>query len=132
MIPTHRFNFLTFATVLLTATLPAIVPISAGQSAPMTTGQASPNSRSPQIAQGSADRQALIRSAITNYQAKRYQDAIGPLEKLVQIDPDNYNTRLLLGGSYFETKQYAAAIPQFQQATQLQPKSATAWTLLGN
>ncbi len=124
------FSAVTLATLILTATLPAIGPSTVAQSQPLTQTQNKPQ-RDRLIAQGT-DRQLLIRNAITNYQAKRFQDAIEPLEKLVQIDPDDYNIRVLLGGSYFETKQYAAALPQFKQATQLRAKSSTAWSLLGN
>jgi tetratricopeptide (TPR) repeat protein len=134
------FSAFTFATVLLTAAIPALLstpaavqsqPMSDRQSATIAQTPNNPSRRSTSIAQGN-ERQLLIRNAITNYQAKRFQAAIEPLEKLVQIDPDDYNTRILLGGSYFELKQYAAAVKEFQPATRLRPKSAIAWSLLGN
>jgi tetratricopeptide (TPR) repeat protein len=133
------FSAFTFATVLLTAAIPAMIPTAAVQSQPIVQTQNNASQRSTSIAQGNDglqpvkdQRQLLIRNAITNYQAKRFDAAIEPLEKLVQIDPDDYNIRVLLGGSYFETKQYAAAVKEFQQATQLRPKSSIAWSLLGN
>jgi tetratricopeptide (TPR) repeat protein len=140
------FSAFTFATVLLTAAIPAMISTTAVQSQPLTDRRLeaiAPTQTKAQrpsvIAQandglqpGKDQRQLLIRDAITNYQAKRFQAAIEPLEKLVQIDPDDYNIRVLLGGSYFETKQYAEAAGAFQQAAQLRPKSSTAWSLLGN
>jgi hypothetical protein len=99
--------------------LPASMLITTGFNRPMTLANRS-----------NADQ--LWRSGVKHYQAKQFRESVAPLLQLLALDAENYKARVLLGGAYFELKEYPNAVEQFELATKISPKASSAWSLLGN
>jgi len=63
--------------------------------------------------------------------AKKYAEAVEPLKRCVQLDPNYYGPYNLLGVAYFETKRYAEARDAWAQNARLKPDSDFAFGNLG-
>jgi tetratricopeptide (TPR) repeat protein len=52
--------------------------------------------------------------AIRNYRAGAYKDAVVDLQSVLDLEPQNWNARLMLGACYFRMEQWFAAQSAFQ------------------
>ncbi len=69
---------------------------------------------------------ANMQYGIAQARLKNYAEAIGPLQKAVQLMPDNGMGRYELGLALFETGDWKGAAPQFEAAVARAPKWADA------
>ncbi len=74
---------------------------------------------------------AFTNLGVTLMREKRWQDALGPLEKAKRLDPAQAGIPLDLGLVYFHTNDYAKAVPQFREALGHAPQNTQARFLLG-
>jgi len=79
-------------------------------------------------AQGAQDdeKSRLFQGAVASYEAGRYADAVGPLEKLVREVPDNFEVQELLGLVYAAQSQQSKANVHLAAAVRLKPDSVAA------
>ncbi|MBX9685460.1 MAG: tetratricopeptide repeat protein [Candidatus Obscuribacterales bacterium] len=52
--------------------------------------------------------------ALQLYKAKKYKEAIPALQEILDVEPKNWDARLLLGACYYKTAQYPSAQRLFQ------------------
>ncbi len=64
--------------------------------------------------------------------AEKYDKAIGPAQKIVELDPKNESNIYNLGFMYFKLQKYDQAVEQFKQCVALKPDFATAWFQIGS
>jgi tetratricopeptide (TPR) repeat protein len=62
---------------------------------------------------------ALLDFGRLRLKQKRFADAIGPLTRLVELDPDSGEANLLLGDAYVQMDQRSKAIPHLNSAASL-------------
>jgi tetratricopeptide (TPR) repeat protein len=72
------------------------------------------------------DKDQLYRAAVSSYEAGKYAEAVGPLEKLVKEVPDTFEVQELLGLVYAAQAQDAKANEHLAKAVRLRPGSAEA------
>jgi len=65
-------------------------------------------------------------------QAKRYDRAIAPAKKVIELEPQNETNHYYLGLAYFSLQQYEEAIAAFRQAVAIKPDFAHAWFQIGS
>ena len=58
-------------------------------------------------------------------------DKISALEKETSLNPKNVGAWIQLGNSYFDTKQFEAAIKAYKKSLELDPNNPNVWTDLG-
>ena len=75
--------------------------------------------------------QPVIGYAAALVQAKRYDDAVVILRKLLQVDPNNATARANLATALFQLKRYPEAKVEFRWLTDNQPDQPTAYYFLG-
>lgn len=78
---------------------------------------------------GSQERQSkdqLFQSAVSLYEARKYAEAIAPLEKLVKEVPETFEVQELLGLVYAAQAEDAKANEHLAKAVRLKPRSAEA------
>lgn len=78
------------------------------------------------------DSTKLVSLGISLGERQLYQDAIPPLAKAAQLDPENYEPHFNLGLTYFKIKDYSAAKKWLETAVALRPESYDAVALLGS
>ncbi|MBP1659069.1 MAG: repeat-containing protein [Candidatus Aminicenantes bacterium] len=64
--------------------------------------------------------------------AGKFDLAAGPLQKLIQLDPDNETNYYSLGLAYFKAQQYDAAVTAFEKAAAIKPDFEHAWYQAGS
>lgn len=57
---------------------------------------------------------AVALNALKLYRTKNYKDAISYLVEILDVEPRNWDARLMLSACYYKTKQYAAAQRAFR------------------
>jgi cytochrome c-type biogenesis protein CcmH/NrfG len=62
---------------------------------------------------------------------KRFQDAVFPLERAIELQPDNVEARVNLACAYAHVKRRAEAILQMREVVRLQPTDVEAQFFLG-
>ena len=77
------------------------------------------------------DVQPVIGYSAALVQAKRYEEAIGILRKLVAMVPNNSTARANLATALFQLKRYPEAKAEFRWLTDNQPNQAIAYYFLG-
>lgn len=75
---------------------------------------------------GQENKDELYRAAVTAYEARRYAEAVAPLEKLVKEVPDTFEVQELLGLVYAAQGADGKANEHLAKAVQLRPRSAEA------
>lgn len=65
-------------------------------------------------------------------EAKRYDRAIGPAKKIVELEPGNDTNHYYLGLAHFNAQQYEEAIEAFEQAVALRADFEHAWFQIGS
>jgi tetratricopeptide (TPR) repeat protein len=78
------------------------------------------------VAGGQENKDELYRAAVTAYEARRYAEAVAPLEKLVKEVPDTFEVQELLGLVYAAQGADGKANEHLAKAVQLRPRSAEA------
>ena len=78
---------------------------------------------------GSKD--AQLKAGTVLFMAKRYEDARTRAEKVLKMDPNNLEARLLRGSATFSLNEQDAAIRQIEEAIQLHPNAGNAYSVLG-
>lgn len=73
-----------------------------------------------------AEKDKLFQTAVAQYEAGRYAEAVAPLEKLVQVAPETFAVHELLGLVYAAQSQDAKANPHLAKAVRLRPDSGEA------
>ncbi len=64
--------------------------------------------------------------------AEKFDKAVGPLKKIIELDPKNETNFYFLGMAYFKSQQYDPAVAAFQQALAVKPDFAHAWYQIGS
>jgi tetratricopeptide (TPR) repeat protein len=64
--------------------------------------------------------------------AGKYDKAVGPAEKIVELDPKNESNIYNLGFMYFKLMKYDQAVEEFKKCVAIKPDFATAWFQIGN
>jgi tetratricopeptide (TPR) repeat protein len=64
--------------------------------------------------------------------AGMFDKAVGPLQKIIELDPNNETNYYYLGMAYFRAEQYDGAVTAFQKAAELKPDFEHAWYQIGS
>ncbi len=64
--------------------------------------------------------------------AGKFDKAIGPLKKIIELDPKNETNFYYLGLTYFKVPDYDQAVAAFQQALAVKPEFPHAWYQIGS
>jgi tetratricopeptide (TPR) repeat protein len=65
-------------------------------------------------------------------QAKRYDRAVGPAKKIVELEPGNHTNHYYLGLAHFNAQQYEEAILAFERAVEVMADFEHAWFQIGS
>ena len=80
-----------------------------------------------------ADARSYYAQAIQMYDAAgKYDKAVGPAKKIVDLDPKNNDNVYNLGLMYFKLQKYDEAVAAFKQSLNLKPDYANAWFQIGS
>lgn len=95
-----------------------------GQSGSTEKGQQQPKYSKEQIEEikkqndKATNTNGLIQQAMTALNAKNFQEAQGPLQQLIAIDPNNWQYQSALGDVYLNTGQFDQAVETYQKGIQ--------------
>jgi len=64
--------------------------------------------------------------------AGKFDQAVGPLKKIIELDPKNETNFYYLGMTYFKAQQYDQAVAAFQQSLAIKPDFPHAWYQIGS
>jgi len=64
--------------------------------------------------------------------AGKFDKAVGPLLRIIELDPKNETNYYYLGMEYFKAQQYDAAVGAFQKAVAIKPDFEHAWYQIGS
>jgi tetratricopeptide (TPR) repeat protein len=64
--------------------------------------------------------------------AQKFDKAVGPLKKIIELDPKNETNFYYLGMTYFKAQQYDQAVAAFQQSLAVKPDFPHAWYQIGS
>jgi tetratricopeptide (TPR) repeat protein len=64
--------------------------------------------------------------------AGKFDKAVGPLQKIIELDPNNETNYYYLGMAYFRADQFDAAVVAFKKATEIRPDFEHAWYQIGS
>ena len=64
-------------------------------------------------------------------QAGQFDKAVGPLKKIIALDPKNETNPYWLGMTYFKAKDYDNAVAAFRQSLAIKPDFSQAWGQIG-
>ncbi len=64
--------------------------------------------------------------------AEKFDKAVGPLKKIIELDPKNETNFYYLGMTYFKGQQYDQAVAAFQQSLAVKPDFPHAWYQIGS
>lgn len=79
------------------------------------------------------DAKTYYRQAYQMYDgAGRFDKAVGPLKKIIELDPKNETNFYYLGLAYFKVPDYDNAVAAFQQALAVKPDFPHAWYQIGS
>ncbi len=73
----------------------------------------------------------LLRKAAAKFIEEKYPEAINLYKEALQLDPNNFESRLWLGSAYIETKQFSRAIQHLEKANTLKPNRFEPYYQLG-
>ena len=80
-----------------------------------------------------AEAKVYYRQAYQMYVAADRNDrAVGPLKKIIELDPKNETNFYYLGLTHFKVQQYDQAVAAFHQALAVKPDFAHAWYQIGS
>ena len=79
------------------------------------------------------DANTYFRQAFQMYDgAGKFDKAVGPLKKIIELDPKNETNFYYLGMAYFKGQQYDQAVAAFQQSLAIKPDFPHAWYQIGS
>jgi len=64
--------------------------------------------------------------------AGKFEGAVGPLKRIIELDPKNETNFYYLGMTYFKAQQYDQAVAAFQQSLAIKPNFPHAWYQIGS
>jgi len=64
--------------------------------------------------------------------AGKFDKAVGPLQKIIGLDPNNETNYYYLGMAHFRAEQYDAAVAAFRKAAEIRPDFEHAWYQIGS
>ena len=64
--------------------------------------------------------------------AGKFDGAVGPLKRIIELDPKNETNFYYLGMTYFKAQQYDQAVAAFQQSLAIKPDFPHAWYQIGS
>ncbi|HMA54702.1 MAG TPA: tetratricopeptide repeat protein, partial [Acidobacteriota bacterium] len=64
--------------------------------------------------------------------AGKFDKAVGPLKKIIELDPKNETNFYYLGMAYFKAQQYDQAVAAFQESLAIKPDFPHAWYQIGS
>jgi tetratricopeptide (TPR) repeat protein len=74
--------------------------------------------------------EAMLEYAFALQEQKRYEEALHVYQKFYADKPDSQEKHFYLGSTYYQLKQYAAAIPHFVKVLDINPNATfSAWLL---
>jgi len=80
-----------------------------------------------------AEAKTYYRQAFQMYDgAGKFDKAVGPLKKIIELDPKNETNFYYLGMTYFKVPDYDQAVAAFQQALAVKPDFPHAWYQIGS